>query len=184
MSKPVHTESVYQYLAPLVDYNPETGEMFWRVRGGDDAAVKMFNTRFAGRQITRKGDSGYYHAGVRFNGKDLVVPVHRLAWYIVHGEVPQGQIDHKDRVRTNNRISNLRVVTHAENGRNQRLHSNNTSGYVGVSWDKNGRRWAAYVSHAGKRVGLGRYKDVSAAAEAAAAARQMLGISTGREAAQ
>ncbi|MDA6380520.1 HNH endonuclease signature motif containing protein [Escherichia coli] len=71
---------------------------------------------------------------IMINGK--AYPAHRLAWLIVYGTMPDGFIDHINRVRTDNRISNLRLVTHSENMQNRKIQKNNKSGYRGVSWDE------------------------------------------------
>jgi len=58
--------------------------------------------------------------------------LHNLAWLYVYGYLPT-LLDHKDADRYNNKISNLRECTVTENNRNQRLQSNNTTGYKGIS---------------------------------------------------
>lgn len=65
-------------------------------------------------------------------------PIHRIVWYLNTGEdVPPNQlIDHIDGNRTNNCISNLRLIPEAENTRNTSMYSNNTTGVTGVYFDK------------------------------------------------
>lgn len=62
---------------------------------------------------------------------------------MVYGEWCPRKIDHKDRVRDNNRLSNLRKATQQQNLQNKSMQSNNTSGYRGVVW--NGSKWVAQV---------------------------------------
>ena len=57
---------------------------------------------------------------------------HRLAWLYTHGVFPSGQIDHVNHTRNDNRIGNLRDVTHRENSLNRKLNKNNKSGVPGV----------------------------------------------------
>ncbi len=77
---------------------------------------------------------------------------HRIIWEMFHGPIGEGlYIDHIDGVRTNNDISNLRLVGSVENGRNRKGHNNNSSGYTGVLLQTSKRKdgslrqhWTAY----------------------------------------
>ena len=85
---------------------------------------------------------------------------HRLIWFYMTGEHPNGEIDHIDGDRLNNRWDNLRHVDAFENARNQGERKDNTSGCRGVSYVKSGRgskRWLARISHKGTRYILGRF---------------------------
>jgi len=84
---------------------------------------------------------------------------HRLAWLYVHGEFPSGQIDHIDGNGLNNKIDNLRDVTNQENGMNRRISSNNTSGCIGVFFDKKNGKWKIQINANGKQIHLGYHED-------------------------
>lgn len=59
--------------------------------------------------------------------------VHRVVWELAYGPIPDGMcIDHIDGDRSNNRLSNLRLVTLSVNQRNAKIPSNNKMGIVGV----------------------------------------------------
>jgi len=79
------------------------------------------------------------------------------------------EVDHIDRNGLNNRRSNLRPVTSAQNKWNVGLRSDNTSGLKGAFWDKSRQNWIARISvnNVGKH--LGRF-DTAEAAHAAYAA--------------
>lgn len=133
-------------LRQLLDYDPETGKLFWKERPlglfPDDRSGKIWNTRFAGREAFAKQVTGYLQGGVW----GTRVLAHRAAWAITHGRWPDAEIDHINGKRDDNRILNLRAVSHQENCRNSRRPSNNTSGHVGVIWCKRSKRWVARIS--------------------------------------
>jgi len=80
---------------------------------------------------------------------------HRLAWYLVHGEFPDREIDHKDGRRANNKLSNLRLVDQSGQRKNSKLQNNNSSGMQGISWSKNANKWEVYIHNNCKKIHLG-----------------------------
>lgn len=158
-----------QRLRQVLDYDPQSGVFIWKER---DFSAQGWNTSYAGRQaLTSDNGSGY-----RVGSVDCVkVYAHRVAWAIVHGEWPS-IIDHIDGDRSNNRISNLRSVSHAENARNCRLNKNNTSGTNGVSWNKAARKWQVHVTVDRKQSCLGLFDCADAAKAARAQADQESGF--------
>lgn len=75
----------------------------------------------------------------------------RLVWILHHGAIPCGLfIDHINGTPGDDRISNLRVVTNRENGRNAKRHPRNESGVTGVRWHKGAKKWTARI-HANDR---------------------------------
>lgn len=83
---------------------------------------------------------------------------HRVAWVLMTGKWPDGEIDHDNGIRTDNRWVNLKDVTSVQNGRNQGIKSSNTSGYTGVSWHASSRKWRASIRVDGKLISLGDYQ--------------------------
>lgn len=75
-------------------------------------------------------------------------------------------VDHINHQKTDNRKHNLRDVTKSENGMNHVKPSNNTSGYVGVYWNKSKELWEAWIIHNNKRMYLGSYINKNKAIEA------------------
>jgi hypothetical protein len=80
------------------------------------------------------------------------------------GAWPKHQVDHINGMRRDNRWKNLRAATNAQNSRNRRPGSNNTSGRIGVYAQRN--RWCACIGIDGKTINLGCFSTFSAAVEA------------------
>lgn len=71
---------------------------------------------------------------IKIKGKQF--KAHRIVWFLCNGKFPIGVIDHINRVRTDNRIENLRDVSQAENVRNTEPKVNPDTGYIGIYLDK------------------------------------------------
>ncbi len=74
--------------------------------------------------------------------------------------------DHIDGNKLNNQISNLRVSNKQQNGANRGLNKNNTSGFKGVGWHKQAKKWRAHIDVSGKHRSLGLYTNIHDAIEA------------------
>jgi hypothetical protein len=94
---------------------------------------------------------------------------HRYAWQRVKGPLdPAVFLDHRCHVPACVKISHLRPATPKQNVEHvQGPRADNTSGYLGVSWDKARQKWTAAVGHNGKTYHLGRFEDAAVAGEAA-----------------
>jgi len=100
---------------------------------------------------------------------------HRLVWIYYNGEIPIGlDIDHINRVKTDNRIQNLRLATNAQNTQNVTKYKINTSGYKGVHYRKDVEKWVARISIDNKRIHLGFYETAELAGEAYKSAAEKL----------
>lgn len=84
---------------------------------------------------------------------------HRLAWLYIYGELPNGHIDHIDKSKSNNAITNLRILTQRDNMRNATRKSNNTSGVTGVSFDKNTQKWISHITVDYKKIVIGTFQS-------------------------
>ena len=144
-------------LREVLDYDPETG-VFTRAKGG----YGFFSGSIAGSK-----NKGYIR--IKVDGK--LYGAHRLAWLYVNGTLPDGDIDHINRVRTDNRISNLRVASDAENAQNKSKYRNNKSGVAGVYWHKLTEKWAAQIRVNGVSIHLGCYRDIDEAKAARSEAK-------------
>lgn len=90
---------------------------------------------------------------------------HRLAWLYVTGEWPT-EIDHRNRIRSDNRFRNLRFATHQQNVRNQTARRNSSSGVAGVTWRPDVSKWRVRVADGKKRHDIGYFDDIRLAAAA------------------
>lgn len=141
----------------LLTYEPDTGVFRWKVRRN----YKALPGCVAGRPTAQ----GYI--AITLDRQTFLA--HRLAWFYVHGVWP-GVIDHRDTIKTNNSIANLRTATGQQNGFNRAAPKHNSSGIKGVSWDAANRKWRAHITPGGKFVSLGRFERMEDAAAAYARA--------------
>jgi len=134
-------------LKELLHYNPETGLFTRLVHRSSNATI--------GRIAGCANLDGYIMIKI---GKRLY-SAHRLAFLYITGEWPADQMDHVNHIRDDNKWLNLNPVSSSENSRNVSMRKNNTSGIVGVFWDKSKNRWVAQIRKSRKQVNIGAFKD-------------------------
>ncbi len=117
-------------LREYLDYEPETGVLRWRKAAG---RVK------AGSLITRTDRDGY----VILRFRTIKLRAHQVAFAMHHGHWPTPYCDHINGDPADNRAANLRECTPSSNQHNRRMSRNNTSGFKGVTRDRN--LWKAQV---------------------------------------
>lgn len=127
--------------------------------------------------ITRRTSRGGCRAGSVAGTVDshgyIVVEVdnvriraHRIVWAVASGAWPEAVIDHENGNTQDNRISNLRDATQAQNMANLKTPRTNKSGHKGVSWAAHASKWRASIRLDGKCKNLG-YFEMPEAASAA-----------------
>lgn len=136
-------------LKKIVTYDPETGDFI---------KIKCRRTDWLGKVAGTIGKKGYRSISV--NNKPYLA--HRLAWLYVTGEWPY-EIDHRDGNKLNNKFDNLRISSDSENMHNQGKRKNNTSGYKGVTYNKNAKKWSAQIKINWKTKYLGLFSCPTAA---------------------
>jgi hypothetical protein len=87
---------------------------------------------------------------------------HRFIYYCYYNELSE-QIDHKNRIKNDNRIINLRKATSVENGQNKNIRKDNTTGYQGVSFSKRDKKFICYISIDKKLKNLGLFETAEEA---------------------
>lgn len=166
-------------VATLLDYDPITGLFLWRAKEATFPGATRWNSIHAGVEAGSVTVNGYRRICFMFNGKRQNFILHRLAWFMVHGRLPAGQIDHINRRRNDNRILNLRDVDATENNRNRSLRHDSSSGATGVTWNTRLQKWQASVNTNGRRHHLGVFLSIAEASAVALAFRLSHGFSVG-----
>lgn len=157
-------ELTQEYLKEVLHYDPETGIFTWRSSG-------------KGRKLGRPAGALHKKLGsVQLFVGGRLYYAHRLAWLYMTGSWPREHIDHIDGDPSNNRWVNLREATNAENLQNQRhaRKDNLSSGLLGVTWHKQGRKFMAQISVDEKRIYLGLHETAQEAHQAYLKAKREL----------
>lgn len=134
-----------ELMARSLAFNPENGSIIRRDRrmSGGDGYAGTINKR--GYRVICIG--GVIHRA------------HRPMWFFVHGEWPKQTIDHINGDKLDNRISNLRLASVAQNMRNRYIQKNNSSGYKGVSFHRGNGKWIARIGINRRRISLGYFDN-------------------------
>lgn len=145
-------------LRETLSYDREAGRFTWRINRG---------------KAKVGAEAGYFNGGYRYiNIRWGSFPAHRLAWLYVHGRWPEGEIDHKNLNRSDNRFDNLREATGTQNMANRKGWS--STGYKGVWTVKN--RFVASIDCCGQRYYIGCFETAEEAGAAyLKAAEQLFG---------
>ena len=155
------TDITAEQLRELIHYDPESGAIVWRVTANNNGA----------RAGSPAGTISLGYLTVTIRGHKA--RAHRWAWFYTHGEWPKKNIDHIDGDKLNNRISNLREATQAENLQNLRApRRHNKAGVLGVRRKHN--KWSARITVDGRESHLGNFKTPEEASAAYIAAKRLL----------
>jgi hypothetical protein len=140
-------------LRELVAYDSVSGILTWRAKRTGRCKV--------GTRLGTLRKDGYREAKV----DGVCYLEHVLVWLYVKGRYPTKYLDHKNRLRSDNRFSNLRQVP-----RRAFNHANSCGRRVGipkgVQWHEKARGWAARITVDGKSRYLGFFREQADAAKA------------------
>lgn len=148
-------------LAQAVRYEPDTGKLFWR----DDRPKPSPHGRYGtGEAFRQKMPNGYLQGAFGGNGRKLYA--HKAAWAIHSGRWPNGEVDHINGIRDDNRIANLREATPSQNQAN-RVAKGGASKFRGViSSTSKVNPWCAQIRLNGRGYHLGQFPTEEDAARA------------------
>lgn len=143
------------YLRSILRYDPDTGEWTWIV----DRSPRIRANMPAGCVH----HSGYKHIKIDNKGYRSAP----LAHLYMTGRWPAGEIDHKNRNRSDDRWDNLREATKSENcaNRDQSIRRSKT-GVVGVYWYDSFGKYVAQIRVRGKLKHLGSFNTIQEATAA------------------
>ena len=129
----------------LFDYDAKTGILTWRINRRGKAKV--------GDVAGVVNGEGYIKLSV--DSKQYLA--HRIIWLWVYGYLPEGNIDHVSRDRTDNRLCNLREISPSCNSKNSCVSVRNLSGVKGVRGDK--YSYHAFIYHKGRQTHIKTLSD-------------------------
>jgi hypothetical protein len=174
VSHPISIERLRQ----LIVYAPDTGELVWLPRPremfGSDKGWLSWNARYANKPALFATQCGGYDGGTILKKGYMA---HRVAFALFHGRWPNGEVDHINGDRADNRVENLREVSHARNSRNVAMSCKNTSGVTGVYWHKEISKWVAEIKVNRRKIYLGAFSDIEEAKAARLKAQSEYGFS-------
>ncbi len=144
-------------LKQYVHYNPVTG-VFTRLK--NDCPGNPRWAHLIGKPITAVGKDGYLK--IEIQGKEH--RLHRLAWLYMTGSWPKRGVDHKNRVRSDNRWTNLREADQLQQiGNMSRRKTRSKSGVRGVHFSSTGKPWIAHLRVEGRNTHLGAFDTIEEA---------------------
>ena len=150
----------YEEVARLFTYDRDSGVLYWRWRVNN----RVPKTLEAGAQ---NKSNGYLY--VKVHGRRYLV--HRVVMLMRYGFYGEGlEVDHINHVRNDNRLVNLRFVTHGENMRNKSVSSKSTTGVTGVDFSKAHKKYRARIRVNREFIHLGIFETLEEAAAARAEA--------------
>lgn len=157
-----------EYLNECFDIDFQTGIVKWKKRPfnhfNNIRVCNSWNSRFAYKNagtIQKVSHLKYY--SVCINNKLFLL--HRICYYFYHNTLilPNGSIGIVDHINGNgldNSIINLRLVDSCLNNRNTMMFKNNTSGFKGINWHKNIKKWQVNVKIDKKKIYLGSFDNI------------------------
>lgn len=159
----------------LLSYDEYNGVLTWNYRDlsffshckDPSRSKKLWNKKFATRiagTISPKSNvknNEYYVVKISLKRFIKSYLCHRLIWFYMTGKWPEGEIDHKNQNGLDNTWSNLQDVSKSVNQKNASMRKDNTSGFTGVDWSKQSKKWKVRVQVDNKRISGGLFTKLN-----------------------
>ena len=148
--------SLYNIVKDKYSYDEKTGWLIWK-----NCHYKKKNGKRAGNLDKSTG-----YRRIKINKK--IYQEHRIIWLWYEGYLPEKgiEIDHINRIKNDNRISNLRLVRRSCNAKNTDIYCNNTTGIIGVPESRNDKYEPNIRNNKGKLISLGSFNTLLEAVKA------------------
>lgn len=165
MKKETKTMPSQTKLRDMFNYNPVTGILIWKPRKFDTLRANGWNTKYANKPVSCVNSSGYITVSI--NKKRYLA--HRIIYKLINNDEPN-IIDHINRDKTDNRISNLRSASTSLSMHNRKHKSGNLPQGV----QPNGNFYMARINVNNKTIHLGTHKTPELAHEVYLLAKDMI----------
>jgi hypothetical protein len=129
----------------LDSFEYKDGNLYWKISKKRVKAGQIAGTRHK---------TGYFQ--IQLNQKFMYL--HRAIFFMHYGHLPD-LLDHIDGNPSNNKIENLREATLGQNCWNQK-YKGSASGFKGVTWNKQNKKWQPQIKANGKKFYLGKFANL------------------------
>lgn len=124
-----------------------------------------------GKMLNPTMSNGYKQVSLTMKGRQKVFKISQLVAMAFLGHKPDGYklvVDHINGNRLDDRVENLRIVTHRANTSTCFRTNNGTfsSKYVGIYWSINSLKWNSNIYYDGIRIHLGSFDNETDASDA------------------
>lgn len=153
-------EISYELVRELFDY--KNGLLIWKKRIARSVDI--------GSEVNYQNTYGYVIVFIY----NKAYYAHRIIWLWHHGYIPENDIDHVNRDKSDNRIENLREVSHQCNMRNLKVRKNNSTCVRGITWDKDRKKYKVQINNGKRNQFVGRFNDLNEAVLCRLAAEQCM----------
>jgi HNH endonuclease len=150
-----------ELLHQVYNYDPDTGLLTYK---------RDFSRRKKGENPTSQANNDYLVLTM-----DKTYLVHRIVWMMQTGAFTEF-VDHKNHIRNDNRWDNLQTISKQGNAQNKSVNTNNTSGYLGVSYMKTLKKFRASITINREHIHLGVFNTAELANAARIAASNSAGF--------